>query len=194
MKLTAAIALACVFPVFAAEEPPLVEGNAKSLVRVVVYEDLQCPDCAEYRKMMDEQLLPKFGAQVAFEHRDFPLPKHKWARKAAIAARFFGSTSPETAVAFRRMTLENLTTINPENFNDRLSEFAKSHGVEPKRAIAALDEARFAALVELDYQEGVARGISKTPTVFVDAEPFVEKFEVEDIAKAIRAALEASKR
>lgn len=170
----------------------LVEGNAKSPVRVVVYEDLQCHDCAAYRKMMDEQLLPKFGAQAAFEHRDFPLPKHQWARKAAIAARFFGSSNPETAVAFRRMTLANLTAITPENFHDRLSEFAKSHGVEPARVIAALDNPGYAALVEEDYQEGIARGISHTPTVFVGGEPFVEHFEFEDLAKAIRAALDAS--
>jgi protein-disulfide isomerase len=193
MKLAAALGFACMIPILSAEEA-FVEGNAKSLVRVVVYEDLQCPDCAVFRKMMDEQLLPKFGAQAAFEHRDFPLPKHKWARKAAIAARFFESRNPETAVAFRRMTLADLTTINPENFNAHLSEFAKSHGVEPNRAIAALDDPRYAALVEEDYQEGIARGISKTPTVFVDAEPFVEKFEFEDVSKAIRAALEASKR
>ena len=193
MKRTDAIAFAGMIPILSAGEA-LVEGNAKSKVRVVVYEDLQCPDCAVYRKMMDERLLPEFGAQVAFEHRDFPLPKHKWARKAAIAARFFAASKPETAVAFRRMALANLTSITPENFNDRLSDFAKNHGVEPAQAIAALDDPRYAKLVEDDYQEGIARGISKTPTVFVDGERFVEPFEFEDVAKAIRAALEASKR
>ena len=170
----------------------LVEGNANSPVRVVVYEDLQCRDCAAYRKMMDEQFLPEFGAQAAFEHRDFPLPKHQWARKAAIAARFFESSNPETAVAFRRMTLANLTAITPENFHDRLSEFAKCHDVEPARVIAALDNPVYAALVEQDYQEGIARGISHTPTVIVGGVPFVEHFKFEDVANAIRAALDAS--
>lgn len=193
MKRTDAIAFAGMIPILSAGEA-LVEGNGKSPVRVVFYEDLQCPDCAAYRKMMDEQLLPKFGAQAAFEHRDFPLPKHKWARNAAIVARFFASSNPETAVAFRRMALANLTTINPENFNARLSEFATSHCVEPAQAIAVLDDPRYAKLVEDDYQEGIARGISKTPTVFVDGERFVERFEFEDVAKPIRVALEASKR
>lgn len=163
----------------------LREGDAKSTVRVVVYEDLQCPECAVCRKMVDEQLLPKFGAQAALKYRNFPLPKHKWARGAVIAARFVAVGNPKTGVAFRRMTLANLTTINPENFNADLSDFAKNHDVEPARAIAAL--------VEDHYQEGIARGISKTPTVFVDAGPFVEQFEREAVVKAIRAALEASK-
>jgi hypothetical protein len=30
-----------------------VEGNAASRVRVIIYEDLQCPDCATFRKALD---------------------------------------------------------------------------------------------------------------------------------------------
>ena len=63
----------------------LVEGNPSSTVRVQIWEDLQCPDCADFRVMLDQELLPKFRGTVAFEHRDFPLPKHAWARKAAPA-------------------------------------------------------------------------------------------------------------
>ena len=171
-----------------------MEGNANSSVRVVVYEDLQCLDCAVYRQMMDEQLLPMFGAQAAFEHRDFPLPKHEWARKAAIAARFFASSNPETAVAFRRATLANLTALNPEKFHEHLSAFANRRGVEPVRAYRALDDPRYAALVEADYQEGIARGIAKTPTVFVNGQRFGEQFQFQAVAEASRAELEASNR
>ena len=45
----------------------LVEGKADSPVRVLIYEDLQCPDCADFRVMLDQKLLPKYGAKVAFE-------------------------------------------------------------------------------------------------------------------------------
>ena len=78
-------------------ERAFVEGNAASPVRVIAYEDLQCGDCAEYRRMLDEQLLPTFGQSVAFESRDFPLAKHPWARLAAIAARHFKHVHPELA-------------------------------------------------------------------------------------------------
>src|SRR4051794_16108543 len=88
--------------VTAMAQKPLVEGNPASSVRVLIYEDLQCPDCADFRVMLDKELLPKFEKTVAFEHRDFPLPKHEWARKAAIAARFFESVSPQVAVEFRK--------------------------------------------------------------------------------------------
>jgi len=65
-----------------------IEGIEHSPVRVLIFEDMQCPDCADFRRMLDERLLPNYATRVTFEHRDFPLAKHAWARKAAIAARF----------------------------------------------------------------------------------------------------------
>jgi protein-disulfide isomerase len=171
----------------------LIEGAAQSPVRVVIYEDLQCPDCADFRVMLDEKLLPHYAATVRFEHRDFPLAKHAWARKAAIAARFFEENQPALGLAYRKYSLKNLREITADNFNDRLSQFAKDHGVDPAKAVASLDDARLAALVEEDYQDGVARGIAHTPTVLVNGRPFVETFPVEDVAKAIDAELAAAK-
>ncbi len=168
---------------------PVVEGNPSSQVRVVAFADLQCPDGAAYRRMLDEKLLPAYKDKVAFEHRDFPLPKHAWARKAAIAARFFEETKPEIAVEFRRQTFANLRQTTADNFNQRLSDFAKQHDVDPAKAVAALDEARFNALVEKDYQDGIARGVAKTPTVYVNGQPFIETFTFEEISKAIDAEL-----
>jgi len=182
-----------VLTVGAAMAQPLVEGNPKSAVRVIAYEDLQCPDCAAYRRMLDERLLPRYGPKVAFEHRDFPLAKHAWARQAAIAARFFQEISPELGVACRRHFLSNIRQTNPANFNERLAAFATEHGADPQKAVAALQDARLAALVESDYQEGVARGVAKTPTVFVDGTPFVETFTIEELSKAIEAALKEAR-
>jgi protein-disulfide isomerase len=172
-----------------AAQAPGVEGFAKSTVRVVAYEDLQCRDCAAYRRMLDEKLLPKYGARVAFEHRDFPLAKHAWSRRAAIAARFFQEVAPELGVAYRRQTLANLSQITPENFRQKLAAFAKLHGIDPDRAVAALNDARYAVWVEKDYQEGVARGVVHTPTVFVDGQPFVETFTFEEISQTIEKEL-----
>ena len=171
----------------------LIEGAAQSPVRVIVYEDLQCPDCADFRVKLDEKLLPRYAATVRFEHRDFPLAKHAWARKGAIAALFFEEAQPGLGLAYRKYAMAHLREITADNFNDRLSAFAKDHGVDPAKAVAALSDARLAGLVEEDYQEGVARGIAHTPTVLVNGRPFVETFEVEDVAKAIDAELAAAK-
>jgi protein-disulfide isomerase len=171
---------------------PLVEGNPAAVVRVIIYEDLACSDCAVFRRMLDEKLLPRYGAKVAFEHRDFPLAKHAWARTAAIAARFWQEASPELAIALRKHLLGSIRQTTPANFNERLAAFARLHGADPQKAVAALEDPRLAGLVEKDLQEGVARGVAKTPTVFVDGAPFIETFTFEEVSKAIDAALAAA--
>jgi protein-disulfide isomerase len=142
--------------------------------------------------MMDEKLLPEYGGRVAFVHRDFPLAKHAWARRAAIAARFFTDRKPELGLEYRRYTMAGQAAANEANFNARLAAFAKAHDIEPEAAIAALTNARYAELVERDYQDGVARGVVHTPTVFVNGKPYIETFTFEEISKGIDQALAES--
>ena len=184
-----AAALVLFAAVQAAAQQALVEGKRDSAVRVLIYEDLQCSDCAMFRRMMDDRLLPRFGGRVAFVHRDFPLAKHAWARKAAIAARFFDGVKPELGVEYRRHIMSSQRETTEANFGERLAAFARSKGVDAGRAAAALDDAGLAAVVEKDYQDGVARGVAKTPTVFVDGRPFIEHFSFEEISRAIDEAL-----
>lgn len=171
----------------------LVEGAPDSAVRVVIYEDLQCPDCADFRKMMDEKLLPKYQSKVAFEHRDFPLAKHAWARKGAIASRFIAGAKPSLAADFRRTLMGHRSEITADTFNNFLERYAKEHGVDPAAAIAALNDPQLAASVQQDFEEGVARGIAHTPTVLVNGHPFIEHFSYEEIAKTIDSELAANK-
>jgi protein-disulfide isomerase len=188
----AALAAFLALPAFTAERH-LIEGQAQSPVRVLIFEDLQCPDCADFRKMLDTQLLPRYAATVRFEHRDFPLSKHAWARKAAIAARFFEEAKPGLGLEYRKYTMGHQPEITADNFDDQLALFAKQHGIEPAKALAALKDQRLADEVEKDFEDGTARGIAHTPTVLVNGRPFIETFAFEDVAAVIDAELKASK-
>jgi protein-disulfide isomerase len=190
MKAVAVLMLAAA--ALAAQERA-VEGNPKSAVRVIAYEDLQCSDCAIYRRMLDEKLLPKYSANVAFEHRDFPLSKHAWAKKASVAARHFDGVTPPLGIAFRQWAMANQASITAENFDSRLSEWARSKGQDPAGVQRSLTDRALIKAVEEDYEDGVARGVARTPTVLVNGEPFIETFTFEEISKGIDAALAATK-
>ena len=192
MRRAALALLAASMPVWSADSH-LIEGAAQSPVRVLIYEDLQCPDCADFRVMLDQKLLPRYAATVRFEHRDFPLAKHAWARQAAIAARFFEEARPELALAFRKHCMAHQSEINADNFNQQLARFASDQGVDAAKAVAALNDPRLAGLVEKDIEDGVARGIAHTPTVLVNGKPFIETFPYEEVAAAIDAELAAAK-
>ncbi len=172
-----------------AAPPQMVEGNSASPVRVVIYEDLQCPDCAAFRRMLDEVLLPKYGTKVAFEHRDFPLAKHRWARQAAIVGRHWLAISPGISAKWRRETMARLRAIKPETFEEWVREFAMRHKLDAARAVAALNDAALSAAVQAEFQEGVARGIARTPTALVNGVPFIETFTAEEISQGIDQAL-----
>ena len=58
-QLFAAVALAALSAT--AAEQHLMEGAAQSPVWVLIYEDLQCPDCADFRGMLDNRLLPRYA-------------------------------------------------------------------------------------------------------------------------------------
>lgn len=170
----------------------LIEGKADSPVRVLIYEDLQCSDCAAFRKMLDEVLLPKYGAKVAFEHRDFPLPKHSWARLGAIASRHFESASPAVAISWRREVMRDQAKVTADSFPTYLQAFARKQGLDPAKAVAALTDPKLSELVASDYEEGVARGIARTPTALVNGTPFIETFTAEQISAGIDKALAES--
>jgi len=182
-------ALLCATALAQPQPGRLVEGKADSRVRVVIYEDLQCPDCAAFRQMLDEKLLPKYGAKVAFEHYDFPLAKHAWARPASIASRYFQTLGTEKASLWRSETMASLREIKSIGFPAWLEKFCQKHNLDLAKAKAALDDPALAALVEADFQDGVARGIARTPTALVNGEPFIETFTFEQISQGIDNAL-----
>jgi len=162
-------------------------------VRVVIYEDLQCPDSARFSKMLDQKLLPNYAGKVAFEHHNFPLAKHDWARRAAIAARFMDATNPALGSDFRRYVMGHQSKITSHNFNIFIERYATDHGVDAKQAVAALGDAELIKAVQKDFEEGVARGVAHTPTLLVNGHPFVETFTYDEVAKAIDSELASHK-
>lgn len=171
----------------------LIEGLADSAVRVLIYEDLACPDSATFRRMLDEKLLPKYAASVAFVHRDFPLDKHPWAMPAAAAANYFAEVKPSLGAGFRRETLASIPQISEESLAEWVKAFAKKNGANPSEAVKALTDPARVRRVQEDVDQGLARGVSKTPTLYVGSQAFVERFEAEEVGRALDEALKPSK-
>jgi protein-disulfide isomerase len=174
--------------VFAAHHD-VMEGNPASPVRVLIYEDLECGDCARFQAILDQKILPKYGSKVVFVHRDFPLGKHDWARPAALAARWVYEQDTDLGIQIRRELLSEQDSITAQNLNSWLAEFAVRHHLDQKDLLASLTDPRIAALVDQDRQAAVARGVSKTPTAYVGGQAFVETIVYEDLARAIDEAL-----
>lgn len=187
--LRAALLCAAAAALMPGARSDIVEGNPASPVKVLIYEDLQCGDCQTLRLLLDEKLLPKYGARVAFQHRDFPLARHDWARLAAIAGRWVTEQSTQLGVVFRRELLAQQNSMTAQNLKPWLAEFAARNHLDERGILASLTDPRYVSIVDQDLQSAQSRGVTKTPTVFVGGVSFVETIIYDDLARAIEDAL-----
>ena len=173
-----------------APKQEMLEGNPASAVRVTIYEDLGCSDCARFRAMMDEKIMPKYGRRVAFVHRDFPLGKHEWARMAAMAGRWVYEQSSTLGIRYRRELMAEQDHVSVASLKNWLREFAKRYKLDEKGILAALDDVRLRAQIDSDIQGGTARGVTRVPAVYLGTQAFIENIQFEDLARAMDTALE----
>jgi protein-disulfide isomerase len=172
---------------------------AGAKVAVVVFEDLQCPACA--------QAYPAVWS-VANAHKipvvlhDFPLRKHNWSFPAAVFARFFDTKSVKLGNEYRGYIYENQNSISDEaGLKTFTNKFAESHKVQLPLPIDP--GGMLAEKVKADYSLGEKIQLTYTPTIFVvgqdnAATPFVEVGDrnqlgqtIEDMLKKARPATPA---
>ena len=168
---------------------PLIEGHADSRVRAVIYDNLQCSDCLALHNMLHETLLPAYGIRVAFEYRDFPSVKHIWARPLAVASRYLAAQDPAIALQFRGKALNSIQAIRANGMESFLREFASGHGIDAGQWIPGLADSALALAVDGDHQEGLKRGVRKTPTLYVNGQAFIEHFRADEVGKALEESL-----
>ena len=136
-------------------------GDAKAPVTVVEFTDFQCPACGAMHPILEE-VLKTYGNKVRFVVRDFPLPIHANARKAAEAANAAhqqGKFFEYAALLFQRQDALDLAS---------LKKYATELGLDRARFDAALDKGTFADEVQRDLIDGENYGVDSTPTIFVN--------------------------
>jgi protein-disulfide isomerase len=68
-----------------ADDPKQTFGNPEAPYTLVEFADYQCPPCARANSSV-EQLVQKSGGKLNFCFRNFPLPSHDFAHRAAVLA------------------------------------------------------------------------------------------------------------
>jgi protein-disulfide isomerase len=153
-------------------------------VAIVVFEDLECPDCARAAPLVAEAARTY---KIPVVRYDFPLPMHLWSFDAAVLARFFSSKSPAVGVEFREYIFKRQQEITGANPSDetgqkqRLRAAAEQFAQEHKIALPFViyPQNKFANAVRADRDLGTRIGIQHTPTLYVvnnsrSGRPFIE--------------------
>ncbi len=133
-----------------------------SPVALVVFEDLQCPQCRRVAPIL-EQASKTY--KIPLVRHDFPLPNHNWSFDAAVTARYFDSTSKSLGNEFRDYIFSNQFEINPQNLRSYSEKFAAAHKIDFPFVVDP--QGKFAAEVKADRDKGAAINLNHTPTIYV---------------------------
>ncbi len=133
-------------------------------VAIVVFEDLQCADCATAHPQI-VAAAKATGAPLVI--RDFPISRHAWAFPAALLARHFSFESRDAGLDFRTFVFLNQEQIRLENLRNAAEQFAKARGVSLPENVDP--NGRLQELVQADYDLGRLIGLEYVPLILVIA-------------------------
>jgi protein-disulfide isomerase len=168
---------------------PVLRPPKGAPVAIVVFEDLQCPQCRRVSPIL-EQASKTY--KIPLVRHDFPLPMHNWSYEAAVMARYFDSISKSLGNEFRDYIFANQLEINPQNLRGYAERFASGHKVDFPFVVDP--QGKFAAEVNADRDIGKAIKLEHTPTVYVvssrnPSRPYVEMKDLSQLYQLIDAMM-----
>ena len=161
--------------VFAQDEVnPVLKPPKGAQVAIVVFEDLECPDCRRAAPLVQEAAKTY---KIPVVRHDFPLPFHKWSFDAAVIARYFDTHSKQLGNQYRDYIFEHQPEITAENLRGYSEKFAADHKVDLPFVVDP--QGKLAAEVTADRDLGKSIHLEHTPTIYVvsnktQGKPFVE--------------------
>jgi protein-disulfide isomerase len=141
---------------------------------IVVFEDLECPDCARAAPLLEEA---SRTYKIPVVRHDFPLSFHPWSYEAAVNARYFDTHSKKLGNEYRDTVFAHQLEITKDNLRAFTEKFAAESKVDLPFVVDP--HGKLAALVDADRELGKKIGLQHTPTIYVvsnktQGKPFVE--------------------
>ncbi|MBR9690951.1 thioredoxin domain-containing protein [Candidatus Woesearchaeota archaeon] len=143
------------------DSPRPILGNPQASVSVVEFSDIQCPACKN-AAAYPHRLINEFGESISFEFKHFPLAFHQYAFDAAMAAECANDHG-------KFWEFVDMAYVNQDNIKKKdLKKYASNLGLDTSLFSACLDSEAKKEIVESHIREGYSRGVSGTPTFFVN--------------------------
>ena len=161
------------------------KGNPNASVLVEEFADLRCPACAAAHSRIVEPLLDKYGTEIRFEHKHFPLRSiHRFALDAS-------EMSECAADQGKYWEYIDIAFTNQSDLSlDSIVEWAEALGLDADKAERCWKSHSKRDTVLADYKEGREREINGTPSFFVNGVRVETGFDT--LSEAIDKALEGT--
>ncbi|VAW43577.1 Periplasmic thiol:disulfide interchange protein DsbA, partial [hydrothermal vent metagenome] len=157
------------------EDGRAYRGNPNAPIVIEEFSDFQCPFCGRFA----EQTFPSLNAnqiangEVMFIYYDFPLNIHDQAGAAANAARCAGEQSAVAYWQMHDLLFEDITEWTHNRANAIFSSYGEELGLEMDRFNSCLETYKYGEAIQADYELGLSRGVSSTPSFYINDQPLI---------------------
>ena len=178
---------------------PARGGSESAPVKIVVFDDLECPFCAREHAALFPALLQRYGDKVRIAYKDFPLSQHPWAIHSEVNANCLAAQNGTAywnyvdAVHARSSDIggqeKSLTAAKIE-----LDKMAMDAGTAAKLdapKLKACVDKQDEAPVTAGLREGETLQVNGVPAIFINGQQINGAAPVEFIYRAIDEALVA---
>jgi protein-disulfide isomerase len=145
-------------------------GDASAPVKLEVYADLQCPACGQFDRTSLKEIEDKYvnsgKVQVLYNHYAFIGDESTRAAEAAECANDQGKFWLLVDTLFNNQAGENQGAFSDAN----LEKFAGQIGLNLDQYKQCMAERKYLSKVQTSTQNGTARGVNSTPTLFINGQ------------------------
>jgi protein-disulfide isomerase len=164
-----------------------IRGNPDAPATLEEFADFQCPPCGSFA-IFGEELLKQYDSRLRIVFRNFPLPGHKHAREAALAAEAAGLQGrfwEMHDVLYR----EQAVWSTAPNTRELFESYAGTIGLNLDQFRKDMDGEKTKGRVDSDHALGDSLGVKLTPTLFINNQPVDQK---DKSPEGVRAAIDAA--
>lgn len=164
-------------------------GNPDAPIVMEEFSDYQCPFCSRFAQQSLPAILEQKIAtgEVVLLFYDFPLTNiHPQAMAAANAARCAGEQGAEAYWAMHDRLFVNIQDWSGDP-TEAFSRYAEELGLDAALLSACVAEGRYDEVIQADIDLGLSRGVSSTPSFFLNDQPLIGAYPADVFLEAIAA-------
>jgi protein-disulfide isomerase len=155
------------------------KGPTAAPVTIVEFSDFQCPFCSRITPTLD-QVVSKYGDKVRLVFRQFPLPMHPNAAKAAEAA--LCANEQGKFWAMHDAMFKDQAGLAVDALKTKAAAIA---GMNAASFNSCLDSGKETPAVQADQKAGNKAGVNGTPAMFVNGRFISGVVSADDLSKVI---------
>jgi protein-disulfide isomerase len=143
------------------EKDDPVFGPTNAPLTIFEFSDYQCPACRRSHAVVRE-MRQLYNDRIRWVFKDFPMPGHKWAKGAAMAAHC--AAEQGKFWEYHDLLFNTQEELTPEH----LLQLAKDLGLPQEPFSKCLEVGKYQALVDKYVEEGRKFGLDTTPTFVIN--------------------------